>query len=161
MIIVRDATFTQGGKHRIHLSRIWDEPKGLAFYCGLNPSKAGKRHDDMTVKKGVGFAARWGLGGTLHGNAYSLVSTDPRELRAGELALDPENDATLLSMARRAKLVVLCWGSFKGFEKRFSEVARLLAPFSPKCVGRTKNGYPQHISRIAYATPLEAWSTND
>ena len=155
--IIPDARFSDDRLHRFELSRIWDETRGLAFFCGLNPSTAGKEEDDMTVAKGIGFAAIWGLGGTLHGNVHSLISTDPKRLRGSLDAVRPENDAALLAMAARARVVVLMWGAFKGFEESFARVAGLLAPFSPKCCGRTVGGFPRHISRIAYATPLEDW----
>jgi hypothetical protein len=156
--MIRDATFSADGLHRLDLSRIWDESLGLAFYCGLNPSMAGKLKDDMTVRKGMGFARCWNLGGTLHGNVYSLISKDPKRLRDSKEALRiQENDEALLAMAKRARIVVLCWGAFAGFEVRFAQVAKLLEPFSPKCLGRTAHGFPRHISRIAYASALEPW----
>jgi hypothetical protein len=157
MIIERDAEFSPDDRHRRTLTRIWDRSKGFIFYCGLNPSKAGKKTDDMTVKKGIGFAVKLGFGGTLHGNAYSLVSTDPDQLFGGTDVLDPLNDDRLVEMASRAGLVVVCWGEFPDFDERFAEVTDLLSRFSPKCFGRTREGYPKHISRIAYSTKLEDW----
>lgn len=155
--MIRDARFSQDGRHRLSLERVWDKTKGFIFYCGLNPSKAGAVTDDMTVRKGVGFGTRLGCGGSLYGNAYSLISKDPEVLFGGTDVLHPEIDEVLVEMASRAKIVVVCWGYYPDFDERFDEVSELLAKFSPKCFGRTKEGYPRHISRIAYSTPLEDW----
>ena len=146
------------GPHcRFALGRTWDESKGLALYCGLNPSRAGADNDDMTVTKGMGFARAWGLGGTIHVNAFPFITTYPAMLgRCTPIEL-AENDQRLVELAATARRVVLAWGSFPKFKQRFEAVAKLLAPFHPVCLGRTQDGYPKHISRIAYATPTEAW----
>ncbi len=151
------AEFTPDGRCRLFLKRLWDERKALALYVGLNPSRAGKDTDDMTVTKGMGFARRWGLGGTLHGNAFPYISTNPKELvkcSTGEISL---NDQRLLKMAKQASVVVLAWGAYPQYKKRFYEVANLLKPFHPICVGRTKGGYPKHISRIGYDSKRRPW----
>lgn len=158
--VIGRATFSPDGRCRFHLEREWDRPKGLVLYVGLNPSKAGKDNDDMTVTKGMGFARSWGMGATMHGNAYPFISTDPRYLVACTLEERARNDEWLLIMARHASVVVLAWGSYPKFARRFQRVAQILSPFNPVCLGRTKDGYPRHISRLGYATPLEAWPSN-
>lgn len=155
--IVRDAAFSPDGRCRWSLSRIWEREKGLVLYTGLNPSRADKKVDDMTVKKGMGFADKWNFGGTMHGNAYPFITPYPRELAQCTDAEIEKNDAKLIEMARLASVVVLAWGSFPNFRERFDQVAKLLAPWNPICLGRTKDGFPKHISRIAYASPREPW----
>lgn len=155
--VIGNAEFSDDRKCRWTLSRIWQEDLGLVFFTGLNPSKAGADTDDMTVTKGMGFARKWQYGGTLHGNAFPFITTYPKELVSVARELIEENDRKLLEMARRAKLVVLAWGSYPKYAERFRAVAELLAPFNPVCVGRTKDSFPHHISRIAYKTPIEPW----
>ena len=142
---------------RFALGRVWEESKGLALYSGLNPSRAGADTDDMTVTKGMGFARAWGLGGTIHVNAYPFITPYPSLLGHCTEAEIERNDKRLVELAATARVVVLAWGAFPQFKERFWEVARLLAAFGPICVGRTADGYPKHISRIGYATPREPW----
>lgn len=155
--IVRDAAFSPDGRCRWTLSRTWERKKGLVLFTGLNPSRAGAEIDDMTVTKGMGFADKWNFGGTLHGNAYPFIATNPADLVRCTPQEIAENDRRLLEMARQASLVVVMWGSFPKFRERFDQVAELLAPWNPICLGRTKDGFPKHISRIAYASPREPW----
>lgn len=142
---------------RFALGRDWDKSKGVALFTGLNPSRAGADIDDMTVTKGIGFARAWGLGGTIHVNAFPFITPYPDLLKQCTVDEMARNDRRLVELARTAKVVVLAWGSFPAFKERFWKVARLLAPFHPICLGRTSDGYPKHISRIAYATPREPW----
>lgn len=153
-----DAKFSVDGRLRWWLERSWEPAKGFVFYIGLNPSKAGADVDDMTVVKGMGFARQvFDAGGTLHGNAFPYISTKPNDLIMVTKEELVENDRHLVEMARRARVVVFAWGSFPANHWRFVEVAKLLRDFKPICFGRTKDGYPKHISRIGYKTPYEAW----
>jgi len=136
---------------------IGKESLGKALFVGLNPSRAGADVDDMTVVKGMGFARAWGLGGTIHANAYPYITPYPRKLKdctEDEIAL---NDKWIVELAEKAKVVVLAFGSFPKFKDRFLKVAHLLSPFNPVCVGFTRDGFPHHISRISYSTPRESW----
>jgi hypothetical protein len=138
---------------------IGEEHKGLALYCGLNPSRAGAKANDMTVTKGMGFARAWSLGGTIHVNLYPFITPYPDELRQCTVDEMERNDRRLVELAATAKVVVLAWGSFPQFKTRCWKVARLLAPFNPVCLGRTSDGYPKHISRIGYNSPREPWKS--
>jgi hypothetical protein len=133
------------------------QENGLLLCCGLNPSRAGAKVNDMTVKKGMGFARVLGLAGTIHVNAYPFITPYPSLLGHCTDEEIERNDKRMVELAAKAKVVALAWGSFPKFKERFWKVARLLAPFNPVCFGRTKDGYPQHLSRIAYATPVESW----
>ncbi len=153
-----DAVFSEDRRCRFSLERSWEPEKGFVFYVGLNPSIAGKDVDDMTVVKGMGFARkRFDAGGTLHGNALPFIATKPGDLVFGSESDLKTNDEWLLTMARRARVVVFAWGAFHGHEDRFRTVVRILEPFSPVCFGTTKDGFPRHISRIGYDTPHQVW----
>jgi hypothetical protein len=156
-LITRGASFSDDKLHRLRLWRTWAPELPRVLFVGLNPSKADAMVDDMTVRKGIGFACRWGFGVTLHGNAHSLITTDPGRLYGASDAICPGNDEALIQMARIASLVVVCWGYFPDFDERFEELTAILRPWNPRCLGRTREGYPRHISRLAYATRLEAW----
>lgn len=151
------ASFSEDGRCRWNLKRVWEPARGLVLYAGLNPSRAGAEVDDMTVTKGMGFARAWGFGGTMHANAYPFITPYPKDLARCTEAEIEKSDEKLLEMASTASLVVLAWGSFPRFKERFWRVSRMLRLWNPVCVGRTKDGYPQHISRIGYNTPREPW----
>lgn len=158
-VIRRDAVFSDDLRHRFELSRIWDESKGLVLFVGLNPSKAGRDFDDMTVRKGIGFAQLWGLGGTLHGNTFSRISTDPAYIEQSVDAVrQPDNVRALLAMAQRAAVIVYAWGAFPQFSKAFAQVADLLAHRAPVCLGLTRDGFPRHISRLPYLAPRTSFA---
>lgn len=144
---------------RFALGRTWDPSKGIAFYSGLNPSRAGADNDDMTVTKGMGFARVWGLGGTIHVNAFPFITPYPSMLRHCTEVEIARNDRRMLELAAMAKVVVLAWGAFSQFKERFRMVARMLAPYNPICLGRTADGFPKHISRIGYDSPREPWQS--
>lgn len=148
--IYGDAFFSPDGRCRFWLKRWWEPERGFALFAGLNPSKAGKDIEDMTVTKGIGFASRWKLGGTIHVNAYPFIATKPADLVRCTVEELEANDRHILEMAAQAKVVVVAWGAFPKHAGRFAAVARLLRPFNPVCVGTTADGFPNHISRIGY-----------
>lgn len=151
------AHFSADRRCRFWLSRTWEMEKGIALFVGLNPSKAGEDIDDMTVTKGMGFATRWGLGGTRHVNAYPFIATNPADLAQCTPEEIELNDLWVAEMVKKATVVVVAWGAFQKHMLRFRAVSKLLAPFNPVCLGMTGDGFPRHISRIAYATPREPW----
>lgn len=153
--VQRDADLSADGRCRWSLKRVWEPEKGLVLYVGLNPSKADKKIDDMTVKKGMGFARAWGYGGSMHGNAYPFITPYPKSLAECTASEIEKNDVKLIEMARLASVVVLAWGSFPQFKARFDRVSEMLKPWNPICLGLTKDGFPHHISRIAYSTRRE------
>lgn len=151
--VTGDAFFPPGGRCRMWLTRAWAPERGFALFAGLNPSKAGRDVDDMTVTKGMGFANRWELGGTLHVNAYPFIATNPADLAQCTPDEIKENDHWVLEMAKKAKVVVAAWGAFPKHTRRFKALAKLLSRFKPVCLGMTEDGFPNHISRIGYDRP--------
>lgn len=161
--IERWAEFSEEGppRCRFALGRDWIKSKGAVLFVGLNPSRADAETDDMTVTKGIGFAARWGFGRTIHVNAYPFITPYPASLGDCTEAELRRNDSRMLELAATAKLVVLAWGFFPKFAGRFKEVSGLLNRFQPVCLGRTKEGFPRHISRIGYASEREAYQNDN
>ena len=45
----KGADFSNNGKHRYRLWRIWDETKPYALCIGLNPSTANSEKNDPTI----------------------------------------------------------------------------------------------------------------
>jgi hypothetical protein len=169
------ASFSADRKHRYSLSRSWGTPSNglprLCVFVGLNPSRADETEDDMTVKKCVGFATRWGFGRMSIVNLFSLVATDPLDLRDSPRARDPDaatiNHITLCTIVGLAGRVVWAWGSHeRGVRRMVTD--RLASPEWLKVVhdidlfgvetgvlgSRTADGFPRHPSRLAYSTPF-------
>ena len=109
----RSATFSEDRTKRFELIRDWrDEigaPGTTVLFVGLNPSKAGEKDDDPTVRKMVGFARRWGFGRVVVANLIAVVSTDPLGLPFWN-GIDMANRSVLQQWMGEADLIVAAWG---------------------------------------------------
>lgn len=161
--MIGDALFSDDRKKRFWLSRNWagGEPTTVNFIM-LNPSKAGALADDMTVRKGVGFATRWGCNRMVFTNLSAYVSTNPAELPAYE-AQDTINLMHIQREIQAADIVVVAWGAI---DPRLSLRAGLREVISfvkrqervMYCIGTTKDGSPRHPSRIGYTSAPVYWT---
>jgi len=90
--MTRDAIFSADKMRRFVLIRDWSDgaPLRTMNLMGLNPSYAGVEVDDMTVRKDIGFAKRWGFNRVVLTNLLANVSTDPWKLPAWR-GFDQEN----------------------------------------------------------------------
>lgn len=158
----RSAVFSEDRRYRFRLDRAWDPSLPRVCFVMLNPSVADDRSDDLTVTKCVGFARSWGFGSLTIANLYALVSTDPLELLRNRDPIGPGNDWHLATAIREADAVVVAWGAtldevdrrgagWPGVDFVLERAAAHGRPVS--CLGLTRDGYPRHPSRIAYATP--------
>lgn len=163
--MIRAATFSADRSKRFDLTRDWrDEggPDKLVVFGMLNPSKAGEKEDDPTVRKIVGFAKRWGYGRVVAVNLTAQVSTDPSGLDPWN-GIDIENRAIVQRWLGEADLVVAAWGQIPPrLARRISAEAliylfRMCCPVDLYCIGKTKLGMPRHPSRTEYTDAPELW----
>jgi hypothetical protein len=166
-VMERDATFSEDGNRRFDLVRDWrDEigaPNLTALFVLLNPSKAGKKDDDPTVRKVMGFCRRWGYGRSVIVNLIPIVSTDPWSLPPWK-GIDSENSAFIQRWLEIADIVVAAWGTQPKSLARnialaehvycFERMERTLPLY---CIGMTINGCPRHPSRTSYTPSPEIW----
>ena len=162
----RDATFSADGKRRFDLVRDWrDEigaPDKTALFAMLNPSKAGKTHDDPTVRKTVGFGRLWGFGRVVLVNLNPIVSTDPWALPPWN-GIDRENVAVIERWLIQVNIVVAAWGSQPRGISRTIALPELIYDFKARtkmdlyCIGTTAKGAPLHPSRAAYTYSPQLW----
>lgn len=146
------------GKHRYRyaLGRHWNWGLPVFVWVMLNPSKAGAREDDPTIRKVIGFTSRNGGGGAVVVNLAAYVTSYPKELLKVEDPVGPRNRTVLeailgLPDVRR----VVAWGAdATRLESRLWASMRLSRAYSPLCLGKTTMGEPRHPSRIGYDTPL-------
>ncbi len=129
----------------------------------LNPSKAGEKEDDPTVRKGIGFARRWGFGRLVVVNLNPIVSTDPWELPPWS-GIDMENCAIIQGWMGQVDMVVAGWGSQPRAICRTIALPELvylfrqIAPVPLYCIGTTKHGEPLHPSRAPYTNAPILWT---
>ena len=134
------AKFSDCGKHRLMLYRVWDIKKPLVMFIGLNPSTANADKDDPTINRVKQIAAANGFGGVFMMNLFTFISTDPKKLNLKEGNL-PGADLYLQQIAKRCKAIVCAWGNF-GVMGRDNQVRELF----PQAIALkiNKNGSPKH-----------------
>ena len=140
--ISKGAEFSECGKYRYALWRIWDDRLQKVMCIGLNPSTANAEKDDNTISNLTRILKRAGYGGFYMMNLFALISPHPEDLRA---CPDPVkyNDIWLKKISELCeKEVVFCWGNFPIAEYR----AKKIIPQYPlaMCFGRNGNGSPKH-----------------
>lgn len=162
--MTRGATFSPDRSMRFELWRDFKYERttgiGTANFISLNPSDADESRDDMTVRKDVGFARRWGLSGIVLTNAIPIVSTDPWELPPwrGRFL---KNEKFLERNIRDCDLVVCSWGAVPVAIRRrvallehLLVIRQMLVEYGKQahCIGLTAAGFPMHPSRTAYTS---------
>lgn len=170
--IQRSAELSACGVYRYQLRRAWDRSRPMLVVIAVNPSTADGTRDDQTVRKLMGFATRLGYGGSVLANLFAYRATHIKDLvRAANAGVDvvgPDNPwwhHGLFTYARAHAQPVLCaWGSSAKvpsdiIEPRV-EVLKAMAVnvgVELRCLGKTKNGSPNHPLMLGYDTPLEVW----
>ncbi|MFG1270562.1 DUF1643 domain-containing protein [Xanthobacter sp. DSM 14520] len=150
-----DALFAgPNSEYRLWLSRVWQMDAAAAFdvpfalWIGMNPSTAGPRLDDRTVRREIEFTRKLGLQSYVKVNVCDYRATQPeRLLTSGVLPRSSDNLSTIISLAERAARVVLAFGLLPK-QLRFMADEAVLALTSRGiglyCVGFTKDGFPRH-----------------
>lgn len=158
------ATLSACGRFRYKLWRRWDD-RPMALFVMLNPSTADATQDDPTIRRCIGFARRWGMGGVRVCNLYALRATNPRDLvgvldAVGESNCSPnQNDLAIRSAACDAGRIIAAWGAWPGpYSMRTAIVQRLLADRHVEALGHTKSGAPRHPLYVRGDTdPVTHW----
>src|SRR5690349_7864679 len=110
---VNDCVFSPCRTWRYELWVRWlsARPREYCMFIGLNPSTADEYQLDPTLRKCVGFAKRWGDGAMVMTNLFAYRATLPEDMKKAHIdPVGPDNDATLIRLARGAKIVVAAWG---------------------------------------------------
>jgi hypothetical protein len=148
--MIREAIFSDCGKYRYLLVRVWNpELKPLVCF-GLNPSTANAESDDPTIKNLVRLLQNEGYGSLYMMNLFALVSPYPDDLRT---CPDPvkENDDWIAKICM-GQDVAFCWGNFKQAEYRAKKVKKMFN--TAKCFGKNANGSPKHPLYLKSNTKL-------
>ena len=163
----RQAYFNDERTKRYLLVRDWSESaesRRVVNFIGINPSIADAETDDMTVRKDIGFAKRWGFNCVVLTNLIPDISTDPWKLPYWK-GFDQDNLMHLDGQIRQSDLVIAAWGNQpRAIAERVAlseHIIRLrdTATRTIHCIGLTKGGYPLHPSRTAYTdAPFHYWT---
>jgi hypothetical protein len=138
----RRAEFSQDRAYRYRLSRVWgDGPR--ATFVMLNPSLADEHFDDPTLRRCIGFARQWGLGGLNVVNLYAFRATKPADLWTAADPVGLENDRYLEEAAVSGERLVAAWGAHAK-PPRVQEVLSIHGFDQLTCLRTTKRGYPSH-----------------
>ena len=119
---MKKAIISNCNRYRYELHREWDKKKGKVLFIMLNPSTADGVEDDLTTRRCINFAKKWGYGGIMIGNIYPFRAKRPKDLRKW---IDTDKDAafetTVINqayvgnMATCTDLIVCAWGcNYKG-----------------------------------------------
>lgn len=152
----RGADISPCGRYRYSLWRRWDATKPAVLFVMLNPSTADADVDDPTIRKCIGFARRWGMGGIHVCNLYPWRATDPRELPRGPEVFGEDGHERNADAVRRAAAeagrIVAAWGANHGpFPWMPDYVAGLLAAYPVEALRLTADGSPGHPLLLPYS----------
>ena len=141
------ADFSECGRYRYKLWRLWDDTRPDVMFIMLNPSTADATADDPTIRRCIGFARAWGYGGVRVGNLFAWRTPYPQALRSAPDPIGRENDGALCELAEGAALVVAAWGVHGMWLARARTVRqRFTRPLH--ALGVTKSGEPAHPLRL-------------
>ena len=171
-----NAVFSDCGRYRYWLERIWNLDAPILPWVLLNGSSADSARNDPTVRRVIGFTRRWQFGGLWLVNAYAAMATNPRDLLAMDDNAGPRNrhfvQRTIRDAWRHARKlretqelpVIVGWGNHGargGQDRRVLDwIGRTGVPVRLQCLGVTKPGCPRHplycaadTERVDYRDP--------
>ncbi len=153
----RQADISACGRYRYWLTRRWDFDLPTVLFVMLNPSRADARDDDPTIRKCMGFARRWGMGGIEVVNLYPWRATNPADLPAGpEVFGDARfggherNAVAIRQAASAADRIVAAWGAKAGPWQSQPDVVLGLLSGEVEALRLTKHGHPWHPLYVPY-----------
>lgn len=104
------AVFSDCDRYRYELIETWDPRGPKVMFLLMNPSVAGIEHADPTLIRTGNYACKWGYGCQMIGNVHAYRVTDSKELLKVDDPIGPDNDETILRMARECSEIILGYG---------------------------------------------------
>ena len=153
------AIYSDCERYRYALTRVWDDGGKRALFVMLNPSTATEVQNDATVERCERRSRALGFGAFRVTNIFGWRDTDPRDMRAADDPVGPENDATIREGMDWANIVIAAWGVHGVHRNRGPQVEAILRqmPHSVYSLGLTKYGHPKHPLYIAYTQQPVLW----
>lgn len=140
---VKGAEFSEDGKYRYRLWRIWDESKPKVLCIGLNPSTANADKDDATISILKRMLPILGYGGFYMMNCWPFITSKPELLQINPLS-DELNNKLLIDVAACCVDVIFAYGSFKIIKQKGRDKELIEMFPNAKCFGKSKDGSPIH-----------------
>lgn len=145
----KGAEFSEDGKYRYKLWRIWDAAKPKAMCIGLNPSTANATDNDATIRNLISMLTKLGYGGFYMMNCFAYITSKPKLLMHNPVS-DEWNNNMLTVVASQCDDVIFSWGTFKVI-KELGRDKELIEMFpNAKCFGINKDGSPFHPRALTY-----------
>jgi hypothetical protein len=150
----RKTLFSTDRKHRYLLWResgcdLFDAQTGkraddFVQFVGLNPSTANETEDDPTIRRCIALTKRWGYGCLAMTNIFSMVTAYPNEL--DDTRFSDENRELVMDAAKRAGMIICCWGNFSQAQKWGRALVAVLVEDNLPVfhLGLNQNGSPKH-----------------
>ena len=152
------ALYSPCARFRYALTRVW-APGPRTVFIMLNPSTATELQNDPTVERCERRARALGCGSFAVANIFAFRATDPKVMRAEADPVGPDNDETLLALARASDQIICAWGSHGSHLNRGAQVHALLRATGRPLyqLGLTQAGQPKHPLYIGYTRQPELW----
>jgi hypothetical protein len=125
----------------------------------LNPSTATEIQNDPTVERCERRARALGYGAFRVCNIFAYRATDPRDMRAQDDPIGPDNATAILQAADWADTIVCAWGTHGEHMKQGKAIETVLRGQKKPLMqlGLSKAGHPKHPLYISYKQQPEPW----
>lgn len=153
------AIYSDCERYRYALTRIWDDAGQKILFVMLNPSTATEIQNDPTVERCERRARALGYGAFRVCNIFAYRATDPRDMRAQDDPIGPDNSNTILQAADWADTIVCAWGTHGEHMKQGKTIETVLRGQQKPLMqlGLSKAGHPKHPLYISYKQQPEPW----
>lgn len=143
------AEFSECGKYRYKLWRVWDTSLPKVMCIGLNPSTANASKNDNTINLLIRMLGQLGYGGFYMMNCFAYITSDPKLLKHNPMS-DEWNNNTMTVVASLCDEIVFAWGNFPVIREvgRDKELEEMFP--NARCFGINKNGTPFHPRAMSY-----------
>lgn len=150
----RGATLSNDALYRYLLWRRWDKEKPRALFIMLNPSTADAEVDDPTIRRCIGFARTWGLGGIRVCNLFPFRATDPAELMKADIPEGYGNLGYIEKGVDTGGVSIAAWGAHQMSARQQNNVRNLFYELGVPlyALGVTKHGAPRHPLYLSGST---------
>ncbi|MBB6452576.1 hypothetical protein HNQ94_001021 [Salirhabdus euzebyi] len=131
--------------YRYVLECVWNKQKRKVAFIMLNPSVADYKICDPTLNRCVNFAKAWGYGSMKIVNLFAYITPNPAQLLEVAEPVGKENDRFIEEVISTSDEIVYAWGT-KNFDLlgRGTYIQNLLKENNPKCILKSRDGYPRH-----------------